>query len=101
MRKRVKSLNLEFPLTTIEKKFFEWAEEQMKDFWDEAPMQDCISGMCKHHRLDEDIADWLIKVFWVREGLDAGIPLSVVLGETKLSDHFSQEYIDFKKGVKE
>jgi len=28
--------------------------------------------------------------------LDAGIPLSVIRGEAKLSDKFSKEYIDFK-----
>lgn len=29
-----------------------------------------------------------------QSALDAGIPLSVVRGETKLTDHFSREYID-------
>lgn len=29
--------------------------------------------------------------------LKAGIPLSVIEGKTKLSDHFSKEYIDFKR----
>ena len=31
--------------------------------------------------------------------LAAGIPESVVDGKTKLSDHFSQEYIDHKRGA--
>jgi hypothetical protein len=28
--------------------------------------------------------------------LEHGIPLSVIRGKTKLSDHFSREYINFK-----
>ena len=35
-----------------------------------------------------------------KAALEAGIPLSVIRGETILTDHFSQEYIDFKKGKK-
>lgn len=31
-----------------------------------------------------------------QSALDAGIPLSVIEGHTKLTDHFTQEYIDFK-----
>jgi hypothetical protein len=31
--------------------------------------------------------------------LDAGIPLSVIKGETKLTDHFSREYIDHQAGA--
>ena len=34
----------------------------------------------------------------VQSALDAGIPLSVILGKTKLRDHFSQEYIDLIRG---
>lgn len=30
--------------------------------------------------------------------LDAGIPLSVIEGKTKLSNHFSKDYIDWKRG---
>jgi hypothetical protein len=30
--------------------------------------------------------------------LDAGIPRSVIAGKTKLSDHFSEGYIDHKCG---
>lgn len=36
-----------------------------------------------------------------RDGaLDAGIPLSVIEGRTKLKEHFSQEYIDAQCGRK-
>ena len=35
---------------------------------------------------------------WEAAALDAGIPLSVIRGEAKLTDKFSQEYIDFKIG---
>lgn len=33
-----------------------------------------------------------------RGALDAGIPLSVIRGQTKLTDHFSREYIDAQCG---
>lgn len=32
----------------------------------------------------------------IQSALDAGIPLSVIEGRTKLSDHFSAEYIESK-----
>lgn len=31
-----------------------------------------------------------------RGALDAGIPLSVIEGKTKLNDHFSENYINYK-----
>jgi hypothetical protein len=31
-----------------------------------------------------------------QSALDAGIPLSVIQGKTKLTDHFSREYIDMQ-----
>lgn len=38
---------------------------------------------------------------WAKQGaLAAGIPLSVIEGKTKLTDHFSQEYIDAQCGKK-
>lgn len=37
---------------------------------------------------------------WTQSALDAGIPLTVIEGKTKLSDHFTKEYINFKRGVK-
>lgn len=36
-----------------------------------------------------------------RPALEAGIPLSVVEGKTKLKDHFSKEVIDFNTGKTE
>lgn len=33
---------------------------------------------------------------FVQGAIDAGIPMSVIEGKTKLSDHFSNEYIEFK-----
>lgn len=38
----------------------------------------------------------LIDSNFLRGALDAGIPRSVILSKTKLKDHFSAEYIDFK-----
>lgn len=34
------------------------------------------------------------------DALAAGIPLSVIEGKTKLTDHFSKEYINFRRGKK-
>lgn len=38
---------------------------------------------------------------FIQGALSAGIPLSVIEGKTKLLDHFSQQYIDFKSNKKE
>lgn len=38
------------------------------------------------------------KAMQKQSALDAGIPLSVIEGKTKLTDHFSQEYIDSQCG---
>ena len=37
---------------------------------------------------------------WKADANYAGIPWSVIQGKTKLSDHFSQEYIDVMCGKK-
>lgn len=41
---------------------------------------------------------WCIDEWNKQSALDAGIPLSVIEGKTKLSDHFSQDYINSKCG---
>lgn len=66
-----------------------------------------IGGLCYNQRCnngDDDgrctmaeHRDWLCPRF-VSSALDAGIPLSVVMGKTKLTDHFSREYIDAQCG---
>lgn len=53
----------------------------------------CIDLYCEEEGIAEEI-----EVYTEREALAAGIPLSVIRGEKKLSDVFSQNYIDFKCG---
>lgn len=49
--------------------------------------------ICKrdHHKTADD--DTYCEACSVLSALDAGIPPSVIAGKTKLSDHFSPEYI--------
>ena len=44
--------------------------------------------------MSDDNADEYTPKEWEAAALAAGIPMSVIRGETKLSDHFSKEYID-------
>jgi len=51
--------------------------------------------------LDEDTEDYFTDVDFEKRALEHGIPLSVIRGETKLSDHFSKEYINWKRNLDE
>jgi len=63
-----------------------------------------ICEMCNKDILDEDYRSddsgeyhWNCYDDWCKkEALSHGIPLSVVESNTKLSDHFSKGYIDWK-----
>jgi hypothetical protein len=50
----------------------------------------CIEQVCK------ELREAAQREAFKQSALDAGIPLSVIEGRTKLSDHFSEDYIDFK-----
>jgi len=71
--------------TKIEKEFFMWADRRMNDFWDDSPVSDCVYAMCEKEDIAEETADWLINVFKTQDALQAGIPLSVIRGKTKLT----------------
>lgn len=60
----------------------------------------CIRAYCRDHGIDESVAERAILEAHKQGALDAGIPLSVIEGRTKLSDHFSPEYINDKCGRK-
>ena len=53
---------------------------------------ECIELHC------EELKELAIKKYMKDQALAAGIPESVIDGKTKLTDHFSQEYIDMKCG---
>ena len=83
----------------IEEKLFYWLEAQAADLEDgETGMRKCVAILCERLKLPQDVAEWIIDKGVTLAALDAGIPLSVIQRKTKLSDHFSKEYIDSQKG---
>lgn len=60
----------------------------------ETGMSRCVELYCKDRGIDEQIAEKAYQIWFTREARGAGIPLSVIEGKTKLSDHFSSEYIE-------
>jgi hypothetical protein len=46
----------------------------------------------------EDLIEIIVKEDEKKGALAAGIPLSVIEGKTKLSDHFSENYINWMSG---
>lgn len=58
----------------------------------------CVEAYCTEHGISPETAEKAI-AYSFREGARAaGIPLSVIEGRSKLSDHFSPEYIKSKVG---
>ena len=66
----------------------------------ETGTEKCIRAYCRDHGIDESIAEQAVREAFKQGALEAGIPLSVVEGRSKLSDHFSPEYISDKCGRK-
>lgn len=66
--------------------------------WDycdgETSADDCIEKYCLDNFIDAETMKRAQKESFKRGALEAGIPLSVIEGRTKLKDHFSQDYID-------
>lgn len=50
----------------------------------------------KEREMNNDESEEMTSEDFEKLALEYGIPLSVVRGETKLSDHFSKEYINWK-----
>lgn len=84
--------------TSIEKEFFIWCMRKLDDYLD-GSVSDSIAAFHRDHDdiPDEDI-EWFSEIYFKHGALLAGIPRSVVDGKTKLSDHFSSDYIKFKTG---
>jgi hypothetical protein len=60
----------------------------------------CGKALSEDHHSDEsgDYCWPCYEAAMKQSALDAGIPLSVIEGKTKLSDHFSKEYIEYRCG---
>lgn len=64
-----------------------------------------ICDLCKYNKASQfdESGRYCIpcyKKLWIEGALDAGIPLFVIEVKTKLSDHFSEEYINrYKHGL--
>jgi len=56
----------------------------------------CIEIYCEQHGFSKETAEKAQQEAFKIGALEAGIPLSVIEGKTKLSDHFSQDYINAK-----
>ena len=56
----------------------------------------CVELYCEQMGIPADIGEIAVKEFLKRAALSSGIPLSVIEGKTKLSDHFSPDYIRMK-----
>jgi hypothetical protein len=61
----------------------------------------CIEQYCQENNIPEEIAEKAIELAYRNEAINAGIPISVIEGRTKLTDHFTKEYIDFKTNREE
>lgn len=61
----------------------------------------CIELYCQEHGIDSEVSDAACRKAHTDGALAAGIPRSVIEGKSKLSDHFSQEYIDHMRGGKD
>lgn len=87
--------------TEIEKTLYDWLSQQAADLEDgETGTVKCFELACERAGLPDAICDWAVNIAMTESALDAGIPLSVIHGKTKLSDHFSQEYIDHMSNKK-
>ena len=60
----------------------------------------CLSFDVSYIGDDQILCENCYIEFVSQSALNAGIPFSVVQGKTKLTDHFSQDYIDFKRNKK-
>jgi hypothetical protein len=60
----------------------------------EVGMGDCMLQYCIDNQIDQSLGVKALNLWTEREAQAAGIPLSVIRGKTKLSDHFSKEFIE-------
>lgn len=81
-------------------KAYEIIEQACSDYEDgQTGVSACVEMFVEENNLSHDV-DEVLGLYFKNEARQAGIPLSVVNGDKKLSDHFSKEYIDSQCGVK-
>lgn len=87
-----------FFASPIEKSLYECIDKNASGRRD----YDCngIAGACIEMHLDDIIEDWANNICHELGAFDAGIPISVIKGEKRLDEVFSQDYLDFKFGKK-
>lgn len=66
----------------------------------ETGMDRCIELFCEDNTIDDQTCEWVQRVAFIKGATEAGIPLQVALGKKKLTDYFSQDYIDQQCGLR-
>jgi len=56
----------------------------------------CIKMYCEDEGINEEVCEAAQRLAHRQGALEAGIPLSVINGNKKLTDLFSKDYINFK-----
>ncbi len=64
----------------------------------ESGIDACIDQYCADNGIHEAVCEVAKRRAYTQGALEAGIPLSVIEGKTKLTDHFSQSQIDRNTG---
>lgn len=78
---------------------YKLAKDACSEYEDgELGVSKCCSLYCEDRGLSEDLAEAMAEAYYYEEAIGAGIPEEVVKGNKKLTDYFSQEYIDYKCG---
>lgn len=86
--------------SNAEKAFFYWLYDYAAQYADEGvSMARCFELAGEQLNLPEELVEWAYQTAFTLEALEAGIPLSVIEGKTKLSDHFSPDYIKAQRGA--
>lgn len=57
---------------------------------------DGIKEFCQENLIPDEICEAAERQHMVQSAALAGIPMSVILGKEKLTEHFTQDYIDMK-----
>jgi len=57
----------------------------------EIGMHGCLDSFCEQNGIDDATKELAGRTYFRQSARDAGIPLSVIEGKTKLSDHFPQD----------
>ena len=60
---------------------------------------DGIKEFCEENNIPEEVCEAAEHQAMVESAMAAGIPMSVILGKKKLTDYYTQEYIDLQKRV--